>query len=229
MIKFDEKIRVIGFDADDTLWDNLPLFLDTGKLYCELLSEYADNEVIQTLMDANEQRNIDVFGYGTKSFMLSMIETAYEISDGEVDSYTIKKMIDLGKKQIKEPIVLLNGVEEVVRALGKKYRLVVATKGDLMEQERKLARSGLAEYFHHVEVMSEKRSKDYARLLKHLDIAADEFLMVGNSLKSDILPVLEIGGWAVHVPYHTTWVHEQVEGVVKHDRMFEVESIRELV
>ena len=229
MLKIDERIKVIGFDADDTLWGNLHHFIETTSAACELLSEYADAETIQSLMDETEWRNVQVFGYGTKSFTLSMIEVAIEVSDGEVDAATIGKMIELGKQQIQEPIVLIDGVKDVVRELGKKYRMIVATKGDLTEQEAKLGRSGLAEYFHHVEVMSEKRAGDYERLLKHLDVCADEFMMVGNSMKSDILPVLEIGGWGVHVPFHTTWVHEQVEGEVEHERLFEIESVRELI
>ena len=222
-------IKVIGFDADDTLWDNLQHFLETADRCCELLSEYAEKDVVQAFLDQIEARNIGVFGYGTKSFTLSMIETACEISEGEVRARVIQKLIDFGKKQIQEPIQLIDGVEDVLKELGKRYRLVVATKGDLSEQGAKLERSGLVKYFHHVEVMSEKRVTDYEGLLKHLDIKPGEFMMVGNSLKSDVIPVLEMGGWGVHVPYHTTWVHEQVEGEVKYEKFREIEKVSDLL
>ena len=224
-----DGIKVIGFDADDTLWDNLHHFLETADKCCELLSGYAEKDVVHSLLDQTEARNIKVFGYGTKSFTFSMIETACMISEGEVRAGVIQELIELGKKQIQEPIQLIDGVRNVLEKLGKKYRLVVATKGDLSEQGAKLGRSGIEGYFHHVEVMSEKRTEDYERLLKHLDIQPSEFMMVGNSLKSDVLPILELGGWGVHVPYHTTWVHEQVEGEVKHEKFREIEKVSDLI
>jgi putative hydrolase of the HAD superfamily len=141
----------------------------------------------------------------------------------------IEKAIEYGKELLAKPIELLDGIEEVLKKLKPDYRLVVATKGDLLDQERKLKKSGLEHYFHHIEIMSDKKEKDYLKLIKHLDIQPAEFLMIGNSLKSDILPVLEIGGHAIHVPYHTTWAHEKIEGTIEHPNFNQVESIHEVL
>jgi putative hydrolase of the HAD superfamily len=159
--------------------------------------------------------------------MLSMIETALRISGEKMPIALVEKIIQIGQEMLGKPVDLLPGVKEVLQSLQGKYRIVLATKGDLVDQERKLQKSGLEGFFHHIEIMSEKRASDYEKLIKHLDIQASEFLMIGNSLKSDILPVLELGGYGIHVPFHTTWVHEQVDHEVKHERFFTAAHLEE--
>jgi len=151
-----------------------------------------------------------LYGYGIKGFMLSLIECALELSNYSISQHEIEKILILGKEMLTKPIELLDGVEEVLEKLHKKYKLIVATKGDLLDQERKLEKSGLLKYFHHIEVMSEKKEVDYRKLIKHLDINSNELLMVGNSLKSDVLPLIKIGASAIHIPFHITWSHEEV-------------------
>jgi putative hydrolase of the HAD superfamily len=157
-----------------------------------------------------EIKNLPTYGYGVKGFVLSMIELALELSNGSVSNAVIGKILTIGKNMINKPIELLDGVEEVLKTLSKDYKLIVATKGDLLDQERKLEKSGLIDYFHHIEVLSEKQAINYTKLLNRLDIKPSEFLMIGNSLKSDILPLINIGSEAIHVPFHTTWQHEKV-------------------
>ena len=154
--------------------------------------------------------NLELYGYGVKAFVLSMVESAIEISNGSVSNKTLGKILDIGKSMINQPVKLLDEVENVLKTLAKKYRLILATKGDLLDQERKLEKSGLTDYFHHIEVLSDKKEANYSKLLNHLDINPSEFLMIGNSLKSDILPLVNIKAHAIHVPFHTTWAHEQV-------------------
>ena len=224
------EIKVIGFDADDTLWVNEPYFRETEIKFCNLLKNgMSHEEVTRELFDV-EIGNIPLYGYGIKGFILSMIETSLRITDGKISSEKIQAIIALGKEQMNKPIELLDGVVEVLENLFGKYRLIVATKGDLLDQERKLKKSGLMKYFHHIEVMSDKKVEDYEKLIKHLDIEPNQFLMVGNSLKSDILPVLKLGGNSVHVPYHTTWVHEMVDKKeLENVRFHKIENIRELL
>ncbi len=205
-----DNIKVIAFDADDTLWVNETYFREAEKQFAQLLSSYeTENKIDQELFKV-EIQNLDLYGYGIKGFMLSMVECALELSNYTLYPKVIEEILQIGKDMLGKPIELLNGVEEVLKALKGKYRLIVATKGDLLDQERKLEKSGLLQYFHHIEVMSDKKSEDYVKLVKHLDIEPKEFLMIGNSLKSDVLPVLEIGAEAIHVPFHTTWAHEEV-------------------
>jgi len=222
-------IKVIAFDADDTLWVNEPYFRRAEEEFCNLLSEYLQPHALERELLKIEIGNLPLYGYGVKGFMLSMIETALKISDKTISLEHIEKILDLGKNLLNEPIDLLAGVEEVLDTLKGKYRLVVATKGDLLDQERKLKKSGLSHYFHHIEIMSEKDDANYRKLIKHLDILPENLLMVGNSLKSDILPVLNIGGYAVHVPYHITWVHEQIEHTIENDNFRSVENIKEIL
>jgi putative hydrolase of the HAD superfamily len=171
--------------------------------------------------------NLSLYGYGIKGFMLSMIETALRISGEKMPISLVEKIIQIGQEMLSKPVDLLPGVAEVLKSLQGHYRIVLATKGDLVDQERKLQKSGLEGYFHHIEIMSEKRTSDYEKLIGHLDIQASEFVMIGNSLKSDILPVLELGGYGIHVPFHTTWIHEQVDHEVKHERFFTAEHLEE--
>jgi len=203
-------IKTIAFDADDTLWVNETYFRETEEKFCKMLSFYdTENKIDQELFKVII-RNLPLYGYGSKSFVLSMVESALEISNYSLSPKLIAKILDFGKEMLDHPIQLLDGVHEVLNALKSKYRLVVATKGDLLEQEKKLEKSGLLYHFHHIEIMSEKKEKDYKKLIRHLDIAPSQFLMIGNSLKSDILPCVGIGANAIHVPFHTTWVYEEV-------------------
>jgi len=204
------NIKTIGFDADDTLWVNETYFRDTEEKFAELLDGYETKNKIDQELFKMEMDNLETYGYGIKGFMLSMIESALDLSNNKVSQETIGKILNLGKKMISHPVELLDGVEEVLSQLMGKYRLIVLTKGDLLDQERKLEKSGLSQYFHHVEVLSDKKESNYKNLLEHLDIDVNEFLMIGNSLKSDVLPILNIGAKAVHVPFHTTWAHEMV-------------------
>ena len=202
------KIKVIGFDADDTLWVNEPYFQEVEKQFCNILKPYlGENETSKKLFET-EMQNLEIYGYGAKGFMLSMIETALNATEGKITPAELTQIIDAGKTLLTMPIQLLEGVETVLKQLQGKYRLILATKGDLLDQERKLQKSGLAQYFHHIEIMSDKQESNYRKLLAHLDIEPAEFLMVGNSVKSDIIPVVNIGAQAIHVPFEVTWQHE---------------------
>lgn len=208
----ENRIEVIGFDADDTLWINETYYLETEQEFCRLMSEYREsNEEISAELFKTETANMPLYGYGIKAFTLSLVETALRISSNRVPQSTIEKIIDLGKEQLAKPLVLLDDVRDTLEQLSRDYRLIVVTKGDLLDQERKLQKSGLETYFHHIEIMSDKKESDYRRLLGHLDIEPVQFMMVGNSLRSDIIPVLGIGGHAVYVPFHTTWEHEHAD------------------
>ncbi len=205
-----KHIRVIGFDADDTLWVNEPYYRRTEEEFCNLLQKYGNIQEINQLLYSIEMSNMELYGYGTKAFMLSLIETAVKISNGMVDAFDILRIIDMGKEQIAIKNALLPDVWEVLDRLSGHFRLIVATKGDLLDQERKLRNSGIAGFFHHIEIMTGKTEDHYQKLLNHLDIPADKFLMIGNSLKSDIIPVINLGGHAIHVPFQVTWQHEEV-------------------
>ena len=218
-------LKVIAFDADDTLWVNEPFFREAEEKFASLLEDFMPQHAIMKELYRTEIDNLKLYGYGIKGFMLSMIETALRISDHKVPITLIDKVIRIGQEMLEKPVELLPGVEDVLKALNGDYRIVMATKGDLVDQERKLKKSGLEKYFHHIEIMSEKRVEDYEKLIRHLDVHPSEFLMLGNSLKSDILPVLELGGHGIHIPFHITWVHEQVDHVVEHERFFEVGNI----
>jgi putative hydrolase of the HAD superfamily len=223
------SIKVIAFDADDTLWVNEPYFRRTEEEFYKLLNEYLQQHALERELLKTEIGNLPLYGYGVKGFILSMIETAITVTAGTIPIAVIEQILNLGKALLDEPIEILDGVEDVLQALKPQFRLVVATKGDLLDQERKLRKSGLGHYFHHIEVMSEKDDANYLKLIKHLDILPEELLMVGNSLKSDVLPVLNIGGSAIHVPYHITWAHEQIEDNIDSDRFRSVVSIREIL
>ncbi len=224
-----KNIKVIAFDADDTLWVNETNFKDAETKYCELLAPYQSKEEVSKELFKTEMSNLDLYGFGAKSFMLSMVETLVGITNGSASTSLVQDVIDLGKELLQKPVELLNGVKEVLEKINGNYRLVLATKGDLLDQERKLHSSGLEKYFHHVEIMSNKQPEDYSKLLKNIDSSAYELLMVGNSLKSDILPVLELGGYAVHVPFHITWEHENSEEKISNPRFTEAKNIVELL
>jgi len=205
-----KNIKVIAFDADDTLWVNETYFREAENKFAELLSKYETKNKIDQELFKTEIRNLEIYGYGVKGFILSMIESALELSNYQIQQKTIEAILNIGKEMLEKPIELLAGIEDVLENLQGKYKLVVATKGDLLDQERKLEKSNLLKYFHHIEVMSDKKEKDYKKLIQHLDIEPSQFLMIGNSLKSDVLPLIKIGASAIHVPFHTTWVHEEV-------------------
>jgi len=204
------QIEVIGFDADDTLWVNETYFREAEQEFAMLLSQYETPNKIDQELFKKEIANLPMYGYGVKGFMLSMVEMALELSNYGISAETIDKILQIGKDMINKPVELLGGIEGTLAKLSEAYRLIVVTKGDLLDQERKLEKSGLLKYFHHIEVLSEKLPTQYGRLLSHLDIPPQKFLMIGNSLKSDILPVLELGSMAIHIPFHTTWQFETV-------------------
>lgn len=219
------NLKVIAFDADDTLFINEPYFQETEKKFCDLMEDYMSHQGISKELFKIEIENLGIYGYGIKAYILSMIEAAMKISNNTIPIEIIAKIIEYGKELLEKPIVLLDGVEETLKALHGNYKLVVATKGDLLDQRRKLHNSGLGHYFHHIEVMSDKQEKDYSDLVVRLEILPEEFFMIGNSLKSDVLPVLAIGGHAVHIPYHTTWAHEIIDYEVEHDNFYSFTNI----
>ena len=204
-------IRIIGFDADDTLWRNEDIFTRAHERYRQVLARYHPPAEVDRVLYATELRNLGLYGYGVKGYVLSCIETAIDLTGGRVTPGEIKKILSSGQEMLAHPVELLAGVADMVPALARDYRLLLITKGDLHHQERKVAASGLAAHFHAVEILSEKDGPAYERVLRRHGVASDEFVMVGNSLKSDILPVLRLGSAGVHIPYHVTWQHEHVE------------------
>ncbi|MFT6370075.1 MAG: putative hydrolase of the HAD superfamily [Maribacter sp.] len=227
-IDFNE-IKVIGFDADDTLWVNETYFREAEEQFAALLEPYETKNKIDQELFKMEMENLALYGYGIKGFMLSMIESALELSNNEIPQATLVKLLDIGKQMIAHPVAILENVEAVLEQLKGKYRLIVLTKGDLLDQERKLDRSNLSDYFHHVEVLSDKKEKNYKDLLAHLEISPNEFLMIGNSLKSDVLPLVNIGASAVHVPFHTTWKHEEVHAPEKKSGYITVQKLTDVL
>ena len=205
-----QQIKVIAFDADDTLWDNQVFYDKVESEFCHLLAGYGTAEEISSRLLAIEMENMDIYKYGAKPFTLSMVEAAVKISRNRVPAEVIGRIVEMGKELLEMPIRLLGGVTEALETLKDDYKLVVATKGDLLDQERKLQRSGISHYFDHTEIMTDKAPQDYQRLISSLDVAPQSFLMVGNSLKSDVLPVLSLGGHAIHVPAEAMWKHEVI-------------------
>ena len=222
-------LKIIAFDADDTLFVNEPYFQEVEQKFCALMSDYLSHQGLSQELFRTEIANLDLYGYGIKGYILSMIEAAMKISNNTISIEIIEKIIVYGKELLQKPIELLDGVEETLKALSSKYKLIVATKGDLKDQQSKLHRSGLGHYFHHIEVMADKQEINYQKLLKRLDIEPDEFFMIGNSLKSDVLPVLNIGAYAVHIPFHTTWEHEKISHKVEHPNFKTFEKITEVL
>jgi putative hydrolase of the HAD superfamily len=224
-----KNCRVIGFDADDTLWHNETMFVRVQERYRKLLSEYHDAAAVDRTLLATEKRNIDYYGYGIKGFTLSAIETAIELTRGRISAREISTLIGEGREMLAHPVELLEGVAETLAILAQSHRLLVITKGDLVDQERKLAKSGLALHFSDVEIVSEKNPRTYTNILRRQGVEPGEFLMVGNSLKSDVLPVLAVGGAAAHVPYEVTWALETSDQMPDApDRFFRLGSIREV-
>lgn len=205
------RIELIGFDADDTLWKSEDYFREAEATFLGIVSRYADVSASAEALYAIEARNIALFGYGVKGMVLSMIEAAIEFTDSNISARDIHRIVEIGKSMLDHPVELLPGVAEAATELSKHYPLVLITKGDLFHQERKVAASGLADIFQRIEIVSEKNEGAYRRLFKEFDVDPAAFLMVGNSLRSDIAPVIALGGMGVHVPYHVTWVHENAE------------------
>jgi putative hydrolase of the HAD superfamily len=224
-----KNVKIIAFDADDTLWVNEPYFHATENKFCALLEDFLPHHTVSQELFKTEMQNLELYGYGAKAFILSMIETISRITDNKASIELVYKTIQLGKEILEHPMELLEGVENLLNELYGRYRLVMATKGDLLDQERKLVKSGLEKYFHHIEIMSNKRKEDYQKLIRHLDCKPEDFLMVGNSIKSDILPVLELGGHAIHIPYHTTWAFEQVSQKIELSNFIQVNKISDIM
>ncbi|MEL7158581.1 MAG: HAD family hydrolase [Actinomycetota bacterium] len=204
-------VSVVGLDADDTLWHSESHFAVTEERFRALLAPWLPADAVADRLLECERTNLRIFGYGAKGFTLSMIETALEVSDGQVSADALHQLIEWGKELMQHPVELLDKVEETLDHLAGRYRLALITKGDLFHQESKVAESGLADYFERVEILSEKSGTTYRRVLDGLGAAPTDFVMVGNSVRSDVLPVIEIGAKAVHVPYGITWGHEQVD------------------
>lgn len=223
-----KPFKVVTFDADDTLWVNEPYFNDAEKQFCVLMEDYLTHQSISQILFKTQIDNLPLYGYGVKGFTLSMVEAAEIISKGTVSHKVISRIISIGKDLLTKPVELIDEVEDVLKELKGKYKLVVATKGDLKDQHRKLHKSGLGPYFHHIEVMTDKEELDYQKLLGRLDIKPEEFIMIGNSLRSDVLPVLELGGHAVHVPFHTTWLHEHIDHEIVHPNFTAITKLSEI-
>jgi len=223
------NIQLVGFDADDTLWKCEDDYRHAQDAFEHILAGYlnlADNSVRERLY-AKERENIhSVFGYGVKGMALSMIETAIEMTHAHISAADLHKIIQIAKQMLRQPVELLPGVREAVAAIADQYPMVLITKGDLFHQEAKVKNSGLADLFGRIEIVSEKDVPTYTRLLAEFGLAAEHFVMVGNSLRSDIVPILELGGWGIHVPYHLTWAHEHIEEMdTAHPRFQQIESL----
>lgn len=222
-------IKVIAFDADDTLWENQPYFDEVEEKLCSILSEYGWSGHIREELFRTEMRNMDELGYGAMAFTLSMIETALEVSGNRIPAGKISEIYALGRSLLRIPATPLEGVSETLERLSESgaFRLILITKGNMLDQQRKLDRSGLRGFFSHVEIVSDKDESTYRRLLESLDVRPSQLLMVGNSFKSDIAPVLQIGGYGAYIPFHTTWQHEKVDEY-EHPRLFKLERFSEL-
>lgn len=204
-------VEVVAFDADDTLWVNEPFFRESERRFCALVAPWAGAEEAVERLYAREVANMPLYGYGVKACVLSMVETALELGGERLPASVVGELLALGRDQLQRPVELLPGVRETLRRLRGRYRLAVVTKGDLLDQRRKLRLSGLAPCFDAVEVMADKDEAAYGEVMRRLGVAPGAFLMVGNSLRSDVLPVVALGGRAVHIPFGETWRHEEVD------------------
>jgi len=223
------KIKAIAFDADDTLWENQPFFDDVEERFCSLLSDYGEAGYIREQLFNTEMKNMEELGYGAMAFTLSMIETALSVSENSVPASKISEIYALGRSLLRIPAIPLEGVSETLEKLSRcgEFRLILITKGNMLDQQRKLERSGLKKFFNQVEIVSDKDENTYRMVVESLGIEPSELLMVGNSFKSDIAPVLQIGGCGAYIPFHTTWQHEKVDEYV-HPRLVRLESFSEL-
>jgi Predicted hydrolase (HAD superfamily) len=223
-------IKVIAFDADDTLWDCQSWFDDVERRCCELLSPWATAREVSEGLFATEHQNLPLTGYGTKAFTLSLIENAVRISGGQLSGDIVRQLLEMGKELLQFPTTPLPEVQETLQQLAdlRRYQLVVFTKGELMDQEGKLRRSGLEQYFSHMETVSNKTEKEYRQLCENLDVAPEQTLMVGNSFRSDIAPALAAGAWALHIPYHVVWALEKSEEY-PHERLRKITHFGEIM
>ena len=222
------SITTVGLDADDTLWHNETIFRLTHDRFCDLLSDVADKDVLEQRLAEVEKRNLRLYGYGVKGFTLSMIETAVEVTEGRVPGAVIADLIALGRNLLEHPMELLPQVRATVTALAADYRLVLITKGDLLHQEKKLAQSGLGDLFDGVEIVSDKTEATYRTAFARHGTGADQAMMVGNSLKSDVIPALEAGSWGVYVPQEHEWAYEAAEAPVAHRRFHAITDLGDL-
>ena len=222
MNKINDEIKVLAFDADDTLWDCQSWFDDVERRCCELLSPWASAREVS--------EGFSLTGYGTKAFTLSLIENAVRVTQGQLTGDIVQQLLDMGKELLEFPTTPLPEVEETLKRLAelRRYRLVVFTKGELMDQESKLKRSGLEQYFSHMETVSNKTEREYRQLCENLGIAPEQTLMIGNSFRSDIVPALAAGAWAVHIPYHVVWAMEKSEEF-PHERLHKIEHFSEIL
>lgn len=221
-------ITLVGFDADDTLWHNETIFRLTQDRFAELLADRADPEDLKARLAATERRNLRLYGYGVKGFTLSLIETAMELCDGEAPSHVIREILAAGREMLAHPVETLPGVQEALAEVAERYRIILVTKGDLFDQERKVAASGLGELFSAIEIVSEKDRGCYERVFSRHGTGPAEAAMVGNAMRSDILPALEAGAWAAYVPYPLVWAHEADQPPTDHPRYWELASIAEV-
>ena len=221
-------ITTVGLDADDTLWHNETLFRLTHARFVDLLDDHGDAETIEARLADVERRNLRLYGYGVKGFTLSMIETAMELCDGGAPPEVVREILAAGREMLAHPVETLPGDDAVVDELAAKYRLVLVTKGDLLDQERKLAASGLGDRFSAVEIVSEKDRATYERVFARHGTGPEEAVMAGNSMKSDVLPAIEAGAFGVHIPYHVTWSHELADAPEGHPRYVSLSRIDEL-
>jgi len=221
-------ITTVGLDADDTLWHNETIFRLTHDRFAEMLAEHGDGDTIEARLAEVERRNLRLYGYGIKGFTLSMIETAMELTGGEPPAGVIREILAAGREMLGHPVEPLPGVDEALAQLSERYRLVLVTKGDLLDQERKLAASGLGDLFAGVEIVSEKTVETYRTIFDRHGTGAGEAVMAGNSMKSDVLPAIAAGAWAAHIPYVITWAHELADAPMNEPRFAALESISEL-
>lgn len=224
-------IELIGFDGDDTLWHSEGYYRDAQAAFEEIIGGYVDlaDARLHEHILATERRNLALFGYGAKGMTLSMIETAIAVTGARISAADLHRVVELGKAVLQHPVALLPGIRDAVAAVAADHEVVLITKGDLFHQEKKVASSGLADLFQRIEIVSEKNPGTYGRVLAEFDVAPGRFAMVGNSLRSDVEPVLRLGGWAVHVPYHVTWAHEMDADIGEDEpRMLSVGAAEEI-
>lgn len=221
----------VGFDGDDTLWHSEGYYQHAGAEFERIVGRWIDvgDASVRSRLHAVERRNLALFGYGAKGMTLSMIEAAIELTGGAIAAADIHRIVSLGKSVLEHPVELLPGIREAVEAVAERHRIVLITKGDLFHQESKVQRCGLGDLFHRIEIVSEKDERSYARVLGELGVRAEAFAMVGNSLRSDVEPVIGLGGWGIHMPYHVTWEHELEHGVQSgHPRVITIASPSEI-
>lgn len=222
-------LAIVGFDADDTLWQNEKFFQLSEENFAELLSEFSTRKNVRDCFLATERKNLGHYGFGVKGFTLSMIESAIDITDGRVPVAVISELLNLGREMLKHPIELLPGARETIEVVSQTAKVVLITKGDLLDQERKLAQSGLGDLFDGIEIVSDKTAENYARIFRKYRVQTDSAMMVGNSIRSDILPVLEVGGWGVYVPHGLEWDFEKDDPPSQHPRFRQLKKISQVI